>query len=62
MSNVRMVVDTKVMVMAVDANKAAALDDDDDGGDVTEREFRGLGRSWEIVSVRIKREYNSFQC
>ena len=57
-----MVVDTKVMVMAVDANKAAALDDDDDGGDITEHEFRGLGRSWEIVSVGEKREYNSFRC
>ena len=54
MSNVRMVVNTKVMVMAVDANKAAALDDDDDGGDVTERESRGLGRSWEIVPVGEK--------
>ena len=61
MSNVRMVVNTKVMVMAVDANKAAALDDDD-GGDVTERESRGLGRSWEIVPVGKKREYNRFRC
>ena len=52
MFNVRMVVDTKVMVMAVDA--AALDDDDDDGGDVTEREFRSLGRSWEIVSVGKK--------